>query len=306
MKTHLSSTLMHYLDEVAREGSIRRAAERINVSPSAVNRQIINLEEQLGVALFERQPRGVKLTEAGKIVLDSIRRYNQDTVLAMARIDDLRGLRRGHVSFGTLLSLGEELVPNVLSALRSEYADISYSHYAGNSEDIVRQIVDGLLDIGVCWDPPRSTPVCRATTIELRVGILVPPSHPLAQRTEVTLEDCMHQPCIFPARGSEIRYLIERINVGIGATISPAIETNSIQVAKKLACEGRGIALLPSLSAVSEIRSGQLVHRPFSGSWSRNLKLAVLFQKGRVLPPVVQMVMARLEESLREYMGFLH
>lgn len=282
---------------------MRRAAERINVSPSAVNRQIRNLEQQLGIPLFERQPRGVKLTEAGKFVLDSIRRFNQDAVLTMARIDDLRGLKRGHVAFGTLLSLAEELVPNLLSQLRSEYADVSYSHFAGNSEDIVRQIVDGLLDIGLCWDPAKSTPVHRAAVIELRVGILVSPEHPLARRKEVTLRDCLDQPCIFPARGSEIRYLIERTNVGIGATLSPAIETNSIQVAKELAAAGHGLALLPSLSAAKEIRSGKLVHRPFSDSWAHSVKLSLIFHKGRTLPPVAKMLMMRLEQSVRDYIG---
>jgi len=296
---------MHYLDEVAREGSIRRAAERINVSPSAVNRQILNLEEQLGVQLFERQPRGVRPTEAGQMVLDSIRRFNKDAILTMARIDDLRSLKRGHVAFGTLLSLADELVPNILSGLRSEYEHISYSHYAGNSEDIVRQIVDGVLDIGLCWDPPSSAPVSRAAVIELEVGILVPPGHPLDERREVKIQDCAGYPFIFPARGSEIRYMIDRINVGIGATISPIIETNSIFLAKKLACEGHGIAILPTISAAVEIKTGQLIHRPLSDAGMRRVNLALLFQKGRVLPSVVEMVMKRFQQGTEDYLKLL-
>jgi DNA-binding transcriptional LysR family regulator len=296
---------MHYLDEVAREGSIRRAAERINVSASAVNRQILNLEEQLGVALFERQPRGVKLTEAGKIILDSIRRYNRDIVLAMAQIDDLRDLRRGHVAIGTLLSLSEELIPDVLAELRGEYPDISYSHYAGNSEDIVRQVAEGSLDIGLCWDPPASTPVLRATTIELETGVLLPMGHPLARAGQVKLSDCLDFPCIFPARGSEIRYLLDRINTGIGMTISPAIETNSIQTAKRLAVSGQGIAFMPALSAASEIRAGQLIHRPLSDPGVRRLRLAILSQNGRELPSVANMLLARLEQRLRAYLALI-
>ena len=296
---------MHYLDEVAREGSIRRAAERINVSPSAVNRQILNLEEHLGVALFERRPRGVKLTDAGKIILESIRRYNHDIVLAMAQIDDLRHLRRGHVAIGTLLSLSEELVPGLIAELRSEYPDISYAHYAGNSEDIVRQIVEGSLDIGLCWDPPASTPVSRATVIELESGVLLPADHPLAQAERVKLSDCMDHACIFPARGSEIRYLLDRINMGIGMTISPAIETNSIHTAKRLAARGQGIAFMPALSAACEIRNGELVHRPLSDHAGHRLKLAILSQNKRELPSVAKMFLARLEKHLGAYLAML-
>lgn len=296
---------MHYLDEVAREGSIRRAAERINVSASAINRQILNLEEQLGVTLFERGPRGVKPTEAGKIILDSIRRYNHDIVLAMAQIDDLRDLRRGHVSMGTLLSLSEELIPDVLARLRTDYPDISYSHYAGNSEDIVRQIIDGSLDIGLCWDPLPSVPVTRSAIVELQTGILVPPGHPLARRKRVKLSDCLEFACIFPSRGSEIRYLLDRINTGIGMTVSPAIETNSIQAARRLAACGQGVAFMPAMSAASEIRSGQLVHRPLSDTGIPTLKLAILSQKNRELPSVARMVLESLEGRLRDYLASL-
>ncbi len=94
----LHSKLLRYLDEVARSGSIRAAAQRLNVASSAVNKQILMIEEQLGVKLFERLPRGLRLTAAGELMVAHIRQTMNNYRNVEADIRDLQGLRSGEVT----------------------------------------------------------------------------------------------------------------------------------------------------------------------------------------------------------------
>ena len=94
----LHSRAAIYFDEVARRGSIRGASETLHIAPSAIDRQILMLEQHHGVPLFERLPHGLRLTSAGELLVDSVRRWRRDADRVQSQIDDLRGLRRGKVT----------------------------------------------------------------------------------------------------------------------------------------------------------------------------------------------------------------
>jgi DNA-binding transcriptional LysR family regulator len=102
---------LRYLDEVARQGSIRKAASLLNVSSTSVNRNIINTEQKLGVRLLDRTPEGVELTAAGKIVLEHCRKTLYDFVTMQSMIDDIRDLRTGHLSIHTIDSITFGVLP---------------------------------------------------------------------------------------------------------------------------------------------------------------------------------------------------
>ena len=89
--------ILNYVDEVVRARSIRKAAEQLNVTASAVNRRIMDLEKELGAPLFERRTRGVRLTAAGEVFVDYLRKQNGDVERMKSQIEDLKGLRRGTV-----------------------------------------------------------------------------------------------------------------------------------------------------------------------------------------------------------------
>jgi DNA-binding transcriptional LysR family regulator len=117
--------------------------------------------------------------------------------------------------------------------------------------------------------------------------------------------DCLHLPVILPAKGSEVRHMIDRINTGIGATITPATETNSIYLAKRLAVDGHGIALLPALSAAVEIKAKSLVHIPLSDPGLGDLRFTVFTQRGRPLTAIAEMVLERMRDDVENYLSAL-
>jgi len=113
--------LLQYVDEVARAGSIRRAAERLNVTASAVNRRIMDLEEELDTELFERRPRGVRLTAAGETFLRYVRAQSADVERMRSQIEDLKGLRRGVVRIACSQALAPDFLPDEIAKYRVRY-----------------------------------------------------------------------------------------------------------------------------------------------------------------------------------------
>jgi DNA-binding transcriptional LysR family regulator len=107
----LHGRLLNYLDEVARSGSIRKAAERMNVAPSAISRQILTFEEELGTPVFQRRPKKLVLTAAGEVLIRHIRGTLKDLDRVQTQIEELKGLRRGEITVAVMSGLAANLVP---------------------------------------------------------------------------------------------------------------------------------------------------------------------------------------------------
>ena len=111
----LHGRMLRYLDEVARCGSIRRAASRLHVASSAINRQILSLEQELGTPLFERMPRRLRLTAAGELLIDHIRQTLKEYDRVGSLLEGLKGIQRGKVTLATTLGLAMGPVRGVVS-----------------------------------------------------------------------------------------------------------------------------------------------------------------------------------------------
>ena len=111
----MHAAVLRYFEAVAEEGSIRRASERLHISPSAVDRQILKLEDHLGTPLFERHPNGMRLTDAGQLVLRHTRATLHDFTRLRGDIDNLRGIVSGEVTIATLDSLTVHFLPEAVA-----------------------------------------------------------------------------------------------------------------------------------------------------------------------------------------------
>lgn len=297
------STMMRYFDEVAREGSVRRASARLNVSASAVNRQILMLEEKVGQPLFDRFPRGMRITEAGQIVLDALRRSCQDGEFVESQLDALKGLKRGHAAFGALFFLSESYIPGLIARLRTLYPEVSYSAYFGNSSDITARVLDGRLDIGLCWDPPPSINVQRHAVRKVPLGVAAVPAHPIASSREIRLRELLGYPVIYPTPGTDYRAILDRIDVGPGRAMVPAIQTTSMSMMRRLALAGVGVALVNRAAVINELRAGTLILRPLSDPGSQTLSLSLFSRANRSLPVAVSMMLQQLALDFDDLAG---
>jgi DNA-binding transcriptional LysR family regulator len=289
------SPLLRYFEEVAEQRSIRRAAERLHIAPSAVTRQIAKFEEMLGTPLFERLPRGVRLTSAGEVMLAQVRRMRRDFGSALQQVDALKGMRRGHVRIGFLQYMGAQLIPELIADVQRDYPGVHFSLLSGNAPDIVDGVAQGELDIGLCWAPPASAPVRRVRSFPVSLGLVVTPHHEWARRASLPLSACLSQALILPTPDTEPRRRIDSMLRGGSASLRLLAETNSMATMTQLVLAGAGVAIMTRVTVAEQIRAGQLVHIPLSDRPLQGLELALLVRADRTLAPMAALVLDLLD-----------
>lgn len=241
-----------YFDEVARRGSIRRASEFLNISASAVDRQIIQLEESMGLALFERTSKGLRLTAAGELLLGSIRSWRRDLTRTQTQLDDLIGLRRGEVSIA-LVEGASGLFQNGLALFHAQYPGIVYQVELASARDVVAKVRAGEADLGLAFNPPEIQELRLEETVIYGLGLVVPRSHPLASRQNITLSECAQYPLVVPDHRISLRDVIDQAWVRtIGGQIRPLVSCNSIEMIKSFVRKGIGLGILTALDMVGE------------------------------------------------------
>ncbi|MEL6750864.1 MAG: LysR family transcriptional regulator [Pseudomonadota bacterium] len=200
-------TTLRFIDAIARAGSIRRAASDMNITPSALNRRLLTLEHEMDAPLFERLAAGVRPSAAGELFLAHARRQLADMDRVRSHIEDMKGARRGHVSFGFDTSLVAEGFGEAVQTYRSEHAEVSFGIHRLGPEDIVDALNDYRIDLAGVIDPRASPGVTTLATAPVPIAAVMSPGHPLAGRGTVTFNDLLAHPLVLPPAGSLRRIL---------------------------------------------------------------------------------------------------
>ncbi|WP_072395419.1 LysR family transcriptional regulator [Hyphomicrobium sp. CS1GBMeth3] len=295
------SRFVRYFDEVARRGSIRRAAEHLNVSPSAIDRQLLQAEEELGVPLFERLPRGLRLTAAGEILVYGVRRWQRDLSRMKFEIEELRGLRRGEVSLAVAEGTTGEFVPYALASFVHDHPRINLRVIVTSSERVWQMVMDGQADVGITFDPKQVPGLRIEHAVKFYLGAIVKPGHPFASLESVKLSDCVLQPLILPDSSVSLRGVIDSALVRTNVDVRPVMTVNSIALIKMMVAQGCGVGLLTDIDAMPEIRMGQLVYVPLADQGIPPSSLSLIVAPERHLSaaaiPLMRYFAVLLEET---------
>lgn len=263
----LHGRALRYIDEVARQGSIRKAAKTLHVAASAVNRYILELEEELQAPIFERLPRGLKLTSSGEILIQHIRETLQAHHRMRAQIQSLKGLNRGEVVLATMATLAAGRIAEIVAAYREKHPQVSLRILVGDRTTIAEMVALGQADLAIAYNLPDDTRLQRAAEFRHALGAVVAPSHPLATRKTVRMSDCLLYPLVLADRSLSLREVVEA-TAPARATLAPVVETNSMELMKRLARTTPHITFLNRLDVDREMASGYLVFIPLTGTRS--------------------------------------
>ncbi len=287
-------------DEVARRGSIRKAAESLHLTPAAVNQQILNLEAQVGMPLFDRLPRGVQLTSAGEIMLASVRRSQRDFDNALTQVEDLRSLRRGHVNVGVSHSTAEYLLPQVIERVLTTHPGLTFSVRAGNGESLLRWVANGEVDVAYCLRRPPPPGVHEVRSWPQPLGVAMAPEHPLArERTSLGIRDCLDHRLVLMAPDMELRTVLERLNPRLQRLGRPVVETSSVAMASRLVQGSDAISFLIPESVAHQSEAGSLVWRPLSDAGAQ-LHTCLYQRVGYTTAVAMGLFLEALESALDE------
>jgi DNA-binding transcriptional LysR family regulator len=287
-----------YFDEVARRGSIREASDRLGIVASAVDRQIVLMEARLGAKLFERTPSGLKLTAAGELMADRVRRWQRETAQLKVEIDELQGLRRGEVSIavveGSLAFFGR-----VLSQFRDKYPAITYSVHVAGTRKIAADILAGVTEIGLTINHEDHPGLRVERNLIYQVGAVVPPAHPLARHEEVTVLECNDYPLIIPHESISLRAIVDQVWMRNAGIAPPAVAVvDSIAAIKVLTKAGLGVALLTPLDILHEISSGALAFIPLKGQHIPLSVLSLISASRRMLSVPASLLLQQIASAM--------
>ncbi|WP_298954540.1 LysR family transcriptional regulator [uncultured Methylobacterium sp.] len=226
---------LSYIAEVARSGSIRRAAETLNITPSALTRQVQDIEYDLGTPIFERVAKGMRLNAAGELLVRHIRDQIADLDRVRSQIADLSGVRRGHVALACSQAFVNHVVPEEVEAYRARFPQVSFTVQVRDHVQAVAALVAFEADLALVLQPPPSADLHVLFACRQPVCALMRASHPLAREAgPVRMRDCLAHALALPDRSLALRHHIDRAVARKGATMPPTVESGSLEFLRNL------------------------------------------------------------------------
>ena len=297
----MHAAVLRYFEAVAEEGSIRRASERLHISPSAVDRQILKLEGYFGTPLFERRPNGMRLTDAGRLVL----RHSRDTLHDFARlrgdIDNLRGVVSGQVTITTLDSLTVHFLPEAMARFVAAHPAVQIRVVALDPVETMHSVAQGHADLGLTFSPARRRGVSLLADVPSPMCAIMTPDHELAARSSVTLDECGAFRLLYQDHSGSMQPFFGAEMDAFKSAHQPLVVSNTLAVLKRLLLRGVGIAFYTRLGFTEELAGGRLVAVPLEDERLSTLRLCLIAPSDR-LPTVAAGAMAEhLRQALAQF-----
>jgi len=295
----MHSIFLRYFDEVARQGSIRKAAAVLNVSSTSVNRKINSTEERLGVRLFDRTPDGVELTSIGNIVLEHCRRTLHDYERTKVLIDEMRDLRTGHIDIDMIDSIAFGIMPRAIETFGKTYPEISIAVKVSPPTDVMEAVARGATNVGIGFTHDLHPNVRVVSEKAAPIGIILRPDHPLAERASVTIEDIVGFRLVrtIDARGRNS--LVDQVISTLASPLTTHVFTDNLFIAKQMILAGTGIGLYTKIGFIDEVEQGLLKFIPLMEKPLSDVRIGILISATASIDPAKRLICDIVERSLK-------
>ncbi len=290
MSRSLLPVSLTYFDRVATLGSIQAAARAQHVAASAIDRQIIGLEDRLGVKLFERLPKGMRLTAAGEVLVGLVQRWRTEERNAVAELFQLQGFQQGQVSIFAMDSHATSILPQIVQRIADIQPSVGLSIQIGPTNEAVAALLSGQVDLIIAFNLPQHPGLRSLWSCALPFGCIVAPGHPLCELADVKFQDVVAYPLALQSRSLLIRSFLETQFSWLFAEPHGQIETNSLHLIKNLARSGRYVAFTSELDTASELVGGTLRFLPLSDSNVVPQTASIAMNESKPLSSVLKLI----------------
>lgn len=244
--------------QVAHHRSFSRAAEALFLTQPSVTARIQSLERELGERLFERTGRSVTLTDAGMAFIPHAQRALTAVQEGADAIDAVRHGDVGSIRIAASSTIATYVLPPILKRFREQRPRVHIHLNTGATEDAVEKLLAGLAHVAIC----RLSPHPEVESLHLYnddLALVVAPSHPFAARGRVPLMEAGKEPFLFFERTSSYHGLVYSMFLRHGVAPESVLELDSMEALKHMVEAGLGVAILPAVSIVDEVKRGELV-----------------------------------------------
>jgi DNA-binding transcriptional LysR family regulator len=269
--------------EVARAGGISAGAERMRVSQPAVTREIRELEERVGLVLFDRLPRGVALTEAGRMLFHYAEKIFTLAEAAESQLKELAGLDSGHLRIGASGTVGVYLVPDLIARFTAQHPRVAIDFTVTNTEGVEAGLREMAFSVGFV-EGPFDASILHARPIgQDEIAVIAAPSHPLCGAL-IDPVDLVTRAVIMREPGSGTRAIVEDAFAQRGLRIEPLMSVSDTEAIKRMLRASHSLAYLSVLSVRDELQRGVLSAIEVDGM-RIDRQLHMVWLKGRSLSP---------------------
>ena len=241
---------LKYFMEVAKREHMTEAADALHVAQSAVSRQISNLELELGVKLFIRQGRKVRLTPLGRMFLESTSQAMKMLDNATREVKEHLDPERGTIRVAFPISLAAYILPTVISAFREYYPEAKFQLKQATYHELINLVLNGEYNMAVLGPVPEEEKLEGHVLFTEKIVALLPINHALAREPVLTLKQLENEPFILLPDGLQFRKLVIDACVNEGFQPKIAFEGDDVDALKGLVSAGLGISLLPEITLV--------------------------------------------------------
>ena len=278
--------ILELVDEVARTGSIRRAAARLNFTASALTRRIQDLESELGVVLFERTSRGMRPTTAGDMFLAHTREQLAEAERLKSGLEDLQGLRRGKVRVACSQAVAPEFMPRAIGVFRGLYPMVDFDVRVVDHEQAATALASYDVDLALVFSPDSLPGFERLALLEQRLVALISREHVLCEKPELRLSDCAGHSLALPDRSTGGRQLLDAFSARTGITFEVAIESNSFEFLRRSVVQSGLVSFQIDVGAPAEDVNSDIIVRKIDQRDAPPANLVLGKLPGRNLPQI--------------------
>lgn len=276
---------LRYIDEIARCGSIRQAAERLHVAASAVNRRLLDIEDELGTPVFERLPRGMRLTAAGELFIQYVRERGAALDQVRSAIEDLKGLRRGKIRLIASQATAPAFLPAALASFRARHPLVDFEVTIADRRQAIAALRSYESDLALTFGLDADPDIEALASFEQKLMLLMHRDHPLAQAgASVRLRQCVDYPIVLADPDIGGRQLLDRWMARSSLRLAPVIESNSFEFLRGCLLHDQAITFQIALGAVSD--GGQLVARDIEDRGFPRGQLVLAHLRERSMPVI--------------------
>ncbi len=232
-------------EAVARHLSFTRASEELHLTQPAVSMQIKQMEQAVGLPLFEQMGKKIYLTDAGREMAQYSKRINAILEEAEQVIEEMKGLSRGRLTI-TVASTANYFVPRLWATFRARHPDVNVSLDVTNRAGLIQALAENETDLVIMGQPPENMDLVAESFMPNPLVVVAPPSHPLAHRKKISLGRLQKETFLVREPGSGTRSLMERVFAEKHLELSTPMEMSSTEAIKQGVEAGLGLALLSS------------------------------------------------------------
>lgn len=289
---------LRYFSQVAKSSSLREAADKLFVTPTAVTRQIEILEHFYGAPLIERSPRGIKLTREGQYLAQAMQATLQELDSVKEKISASQSIVSGTVRVCAAESLISSFIAPAIEDFRKLHPKVTFEIEIGSAPHIAEVLVSGKADVALTFYMPVSTEAMQTHGCKLQHKVLMSVHHPLAGRGFLTLRDVAAHPISIPPSNFSVRQLLESAAKREGLTFDMRFIVSSLDVQKKLASLGLALIILPQLNVGDTVENEKLMAIPLADPLMGVVNVSLCLPRQRTLSMATKLFHGLLAERI--------